>query len=700
MATPLQIQVQGENLDLLPDEENNFYLTKLVYDISNLETRNADFSKTIGIPLTGHNRVLLGDNVPMLERFSQGAVNSIPCQILMKGVPVLEDALLVIDSQDVKNEIVSATVIAGSARFFNQLSTRPIGALSLAYLNIEWTLAGIVPIVSNTEGITFANSIWYTNHSRNIFESQGGLDYVGSSYLNEVELGESGFFMFVKTIMELIFEGLDDLTVDISNMNTQYHETAFAVPVPIVHESFQGDFGYYAEVASPHIDRDDVLYSQIVEWQDIVEDPDVIFSGGTTYTIQTAGFVVIQASFDVIRDGLFPYYTRIEIWLNGVQYDTRRYEYDGVGQLTECTIQTSIQAKTGDLITCVIANQQGAYIADNSQGTFTVEAQGAGRGRFIDVANLLPIISQRDFVKEIFKLFNIVPIEKNKVVTLHYFESIKQNTPIIFDLDKKLQTNVATTLIRYGQNNILKYQTDENVERLDSNSSFPVNSQTLVKEVVKIDSFFSATDDSIVPLKDLSIPNYSMEWHHITDNKMTVANGSPNYSTADRNFIKAGDFIEVIGTANVRKRVIAVIDDFSGVCDANFTGNAPGFDWQVWRYNANDVLSHIATIKQTANTMQVWDGSFVQNYSNANDASFVGLRWIELQAQYYQLIEDLAFKPFVVTAWVSLEIVKFVSINGLEPIYVEEFDAYFYANRIEQWKYNGDTRVELIQIPY
>ena len=43
--------------------------------------------------------------------------------------------------------------------------------------------------------------------------------------------------------------------------------------------------------------------------------------------------------------------------------------------------------------------------------------------------------------------------------------------------------------------------------------------------------------------------------------------------------------------------------------------------------------------------------------------------------------------------------VKYLSIDGLQPIYVQEFDAYFYANRIEQWKFNGSTRVELIQIP-
>ena len=55
-------------------------------------------------------------------------------------------------------------------------------------------------------------------------------------------------------------------------------------------------------------------------------------------------------------------------------------------------------------------------------------------------------------------------------------------------------------------------------------------------------------------------------------------------------------------------------------------------------------------------------------------------------------------KPFIVTGWVAMGVIKFLSINGLQPIYIKELDAYFYMNKLEQWKYNGSTRVELVKI--
>ena len=71
MASELEIRVEGTALDLFDNEEQNFYLTKQIHDLTNLETRNADFSKTISIPLTVKNQDTLGDNVPTEERFSE-----------------------------------------------------------------------------------------------------------------------------------------------------------------------------------------------------------------------------------------------------------------------------------------------------------------------------------------------------------------------------------------------------------------------------------------------------------------------------------------------------------------------------------------------------------------------------------------------------------------------------------------------------
>ena len=52
MASQLQILIKGEPLDLAPNEDENFNHSKVIHDIRDLETRNADFSTSITLPLT------------------------------------------------------------------------------------------------------------------------------------------------------------------------------------------------------------------------------------------------------------------------------------------------------------------------------------------------------------------------------------------------------------------------------------------------------------------------------------------------------------------------------------------------------------------------------------------------------------------------------------------------------------------------
>ena len=85
----IDIKIDGISIDLFPNEENNFYLTKQIHDLSNLETRDADFSKTISIPLTTRNEEILGLSMPSLYRHTDAPIEFLPTEILLKGVPVI-----------------------------------------------------------------------------------------------------------------------------------------------------------------------------------------------------------------------------------------------------------------------------------------------------------------------------------------------------------------------------------------------------------------------------------------------------------------------------------------------------------------------------------------------------------------------------------------------------------------------------------
>ena len=75
------------------------------------------------------------------------------------------------------------------------------------------------------------------------------------------------------------------------------------------------------------------------------------------------------------------------------------------------------------------------------------------------------------------------------------------------------------------------------------------------------------------------------------------------------------------------------------------------------------------------------------------------LKWDNLKTTYYQLLIDTLNKPFILQARVNIPTISLLALNPLAPVYVEDYNAYFYVNKLEQWKLSTSTRVELIQIP-
>ena len=698
MASELDVRIEGRSLDLFDNEEDRFNLTKQIHDLTNLETRNAEFSKTISVPLTGHNREILGENLPAIDRFSPNPVAGIPCDVLIKGIPVVGDGLILIGNQDKKSDTVSITIIGGTANFFSQLSSDSISTLEFAELDLDWSLASVANIASVTTGITFARSIWYTNKSRRQFVEDGGDDT--DTKLDKVELGESGFFMFLHTVMNKIFSGLIGITVDTSLMDEDYNIAAFSVGVPIVHESFESVNGFFAEVSEMEPFQDFLELQDItIDYLVVKSDNDLLWDATTNqFIIKEDGFSSISANGYVAIDTFNSSYFA-SIFINGVEVLAVFVYCATGGDYYPFSVTTTASLVIGDTVEIVIQVQKGIGRGLFGQGVFSVESSGSGRGRFVNVNSLLPEFSQRDFVKEVFKLYNIIPTEKNGIITLRYFKDIAANEPITLEFDQLKERSQRTTIFSYGQKNHMKFADNDFVERKDTSSEFLLNSQTLEKEVIKIDSKFSATDNDEISFPESGrgcvIPNYELIWNFVNDNKMHVNSGTLRYRTTERNDIKSGDFISVSGE---RRRVMNVVDDFEGDVDVSFSSTLNDQNWNHWLYEANDLQSHIVEIYQTTGeTNEVWDGGNSQTYPNTNVAQ-PNIRWSNLQRDYYQLLVDSVFKPFIIVGWMNFNTLKYISIDGMQPIYIEEYNAYFYANKIEQWKTDGACRVEMIEL--
>jgi len=88
----------------------------------------------------------------------------------------------------------------------------------------------------------------------------------------------------------------------------------------------------------------------------------------------------------------------------------------------------------------------------------------------------------------------------------------------------------------------------------------------------------------------------------------------------------------------------------------------------------------------------------VSNTQNRKASFDQSMFWISLVENYYKIFVDSIEKPYVIQLWIYLRTQEFVVLNSLTPIWVEEFSEYFYLNKIEQYKANKLTRIELFRI--
>lgn len=553
MANKLQILSNGDSFDLFEGEAERFYITYQIHDLSNLQTRNGDFSRRVSLPLTSRNKGILGAALPSISRFDSVAVGTIPCEILVNDMPALSDSYFVIDTQEENS--VTIQIFGGISKFYSDVPDLPISALS--FTAFDWDSAGIISKTNTTSDVVIPNAQWITNQSFRLAGNQTG---------QITEMNEAGFFMYCKSILDKIFEGFTNLTFDTSAMDAQFSKYAVACAMPLLHDQYTN----------------------------------------------------------------------------------------------------------GDTITNTI----------NPQDYF-------------------PDISQRDFVREIFKLQNIVAVEANNVVTLKYFKALETATSQNLVLNTDNTKTIYNTFKTYSQTNELKYSDDDIVERTDADSSFPVNSETLPLSGTIIQSKFFPCDvgETISTTVRAAVGCWEVESFR-SDYNFHFTTATVNFTVTDSASVKIGDLVS-FGAQGYRRIITLNADADVGTVDRVFTSTGT---WQrpfYLRYKANNRSLNIVSVEDQAGSYTfAINGELILSNNPYKRAEFTtAMKWDNLKTEYYQLLVDSMEKPFIIKAWINIPTISLLTLNPLAPVYVEDYNAYFYINKLEQWRLNTSARVELIQIP-
>jgi hypothetical protein len=548
VANKLQILSNGDSFDLFEGEAERFYITYQIHDLSNLQTRNGDFSRRVSLPLTSRNKDILGAALPTISRFDSVAVGTIPCEILVNDMPALSDSYFVIDTQEENS--VTIQIFGGISKFYSDVPDLPISALS--FTAFDWTPTGITSKTDTTSDVVIPDAQWVTNQSERLLPS---------SSPNIAEMNEAGFFIYCHSVLTKIFAGFTGLTFDTSEMDAQYSKYAVACAMPLLHNQYTN----------------------------------------------------------------------------------------------------------GDTITTTI----------NPQDYF-------------------PDISQRDFIREIFKLQNIVAVEANNVVTLKYFKGLETATSQNLVLNTDNTKTIYNTFKTYSQTNELKYSDDDIVEGTDYDSSFLVNSETLPLSGTIIQSKFFPCDlgEALVPNVRSTVAAWDVEYFKSAVN-FYPSSGTLNFTTNHPFEGNIGDIVTGIG------RIVTLdATKESGTVSTNFTSSTSVNIPPYYRYKSNGRTMQVVSIEDASLYNMHYNGVVFSSNQPAKRAEFTtAMKWDNLKTDYYQLLVDSMEKPFIIKAWINIPTISLLTLNPLAPVYVEDYNAYFYINKLEQWRLNTSARVELIEIP-
>ena len=704
----LVITVNGIALDLAPGEEDRFYITVQNNDLlKGLASRQASFSRGLTLPATRKNLDLLEADRPINS--NQVPTGSTPAQVFIEGYPVLNQAEILVTSLSQRG--ITATLFGGNAKFFRQLKENSIRELDLSAYSFEWNaLTGIPQLRDTTRGVCTADSLFTDVESYEAAEAESA-DTVALA-LGELSLDAGGFWFYCYTLLEEIFKSLEGLTVDLSKVPEQFNKVALACPVPIYYEGLTKPPGYSATGTGPVTPNEvqENRNTEILAPTDF-DDPDNLWNATElNYIIPTAGTGTVTLSVTGIVYDRPEGETRqssIRVQING--QSTRTVFLDDTPselgfKAFEVYINFSYNFNPGDKVRFIaqtfLAKSGGTKILFG-QGQLIFKVDKAGNNPPTTITNpaeFLPDLAQKDFVSNMLSWFNLVPIEKDEVVSFVPMEEILQRPPSVKELGSINYTYISY-LPRYGQENLLKYAENEKVLRSDTTGQFQLEHSSLDPEKVQLELLFSALDSSQAPgVERVNVPIWAYEYQAIDNNKMSI-NTAGQYTTTEANPLKVGDYILANGFLGL---VYTIINDRQGLCYIS-NQNIQDQDWELLAFDyQKDPAAYVATLEQVTGedyNLRYRGTQFTFANTSFKAARFpIELTFNSLLENYFKLTTEALGRPLALRAKFNITTREFFNLQEAGTLYVPSLGLNFYVNKVEQFKRKALTRVELLRI--
>ena len=328
---------------------------------------------------------------------------------------------------------------------------------------------------------------------------------------------------------------------------------------------------------------------------------------------------------------------------------------------------------------------------------FKLDTVSTAEDREMIISSRLPEIDQDKVLVGIMKMLNLGVITDTSSNTVKLFSWENVYTNEAQDLTARYMDNLKSTIKNesgYFRSNLFEFAGSKEVW---ANTNRLLDDKRLKKEGVIIKSEFEAPGQGGLFPSGGRINAYKGEI--ITPNgTISVTSAGNSFTFSDSNTIKKGDWLSV---GNDTRRIATVTSDTTGTITGTWTATNAAIGYNIIQFSDNVINPTIVNIVG----LDVPEGRITQGALNVTtylgtkaalldpDTIFAGL----INSNYALMLGSLN-NYMMLEAWFSLTEQDFNEIDLERPVYLANYNAHFFISKLEQWRPNKPTRLQLFRL--
>jgi hypothetical protein len=467
-------------------------ITLQVHDLTNLESRNGNFTNNIKLPLTNLNKQLLGYPHDV-NSYSDIPYSRVEAQLQIDGITI-SGFLQINSATQFDSECV---FYSGNSDFFDLLGDKKLNDLDLSDYDSYWNITGLTPNTfstkNNTTGVIWAICEYGTNETYRTLTN--------AFTVNPKTLRPA---IFVHSIMNKIAE-LTGYTFTGDFLADNRYLKEF---VPVVTNEPKHSDTWNAVLqfeANKTANQTITALADIVTFPNIVSDPYPSFDG-TYYTAQAAGKFSFELVFKYVELTVsppsWPAFVINRLAQSGEVTELARYQTDG----TDTNIFLTLLAENVDLsqgetvyVKVFLIDNINCLTGSSFKCTNATDTT-VGYTNLFEINGNMPEMTLKEFVKSLVQRYNLIlkTDVTAQIADFYTYDEVYNAEPL--DWTDKIDVadhNIEFHPEYFSQNNQFRWSDETNNPPEYANGNIQIGDTTLKKELITIQQPFAASLDVI-----------------------------------------------------------------------------------------------------------------------------------------------------------------------------------------------------------